>query len=219
MIQFSSKQLPFSERIYIAFRIAFLETQERLALAEQLELEAHRTFGYLTHVPFLKGVPAQVQLDVLLDLWDKHLSKETFAASYLDEAIVYAVCETAANVIRSEPKYAQRSIESGPLQSAATVNRTFAEELQQLHLDYAGDGHFLLMSQFQDLPPEEAQKQKEQYGIISGKADSLFDALSRWNVRPGYEERACGLLTDEEIDQLSSMIDFTRLAGRMKNGS
>ncbi|WP_417850576.1 hypothetical protein [Thalassoglobus sp.] len=219
MIKFSSKSLPFSERIYIAFRIAFLETQERLALAEQLELESHRTFGYLTHVPFLKGVPAQVQLDLLLDLWDKHLSKETFSATYLDEAIVYAVCETAANLIRSEPKHAQRCIESGPLKSGATINHAFAEELQQLHLDYAGDGHYLLLSQFQDLPPEAANKHKDQYGIIAEKADSLFDALSRWNVRPGYEERACGLLTDEEVEQLSSMIDFTRLAGKMKNGS
>ena len=40
MITFASQELPYTERVYIAFRIAFLETQERLALAEQLELES-----------------------------------------------------------------------------------------------------------------------------------------------------------------------------------
>lgn len=215
MINFSSKSLPYSERVYVALRIAFLETQERLALAEQLELEDHRAFGYLTQVPFLKSVPAQVQLDLLLDLWDKHLSKETFSATYLDEAIVYAACETAAKLVRTEPQHVERILASGPLKSSVSVTREFSEELQKLHLDYAGDGHFLLLSQFQDLSPEQSEKSKEEYGIVNGKCDSLFDAMGRWNVRADFKDRSCGLLTDDEALRLATLIDFTRCSGNM----
>ncbi len=215
MIKFSSKSLPYSERVYIALRIAFLETQERLALAEQLELDDHRAFGFLTQVPFLKCVPAQVQLDLLLDLWDKHLSKETYSATYLDEAIVYAACETAAKLVRTEPQHVERILASGPLKSSVSVTQEFSNQLQELHLDFAGDGHFLLMSQFQDLPPEQAIKFKEEYGIITGKCDSLYDALGRWYVRPDFKDRSCGLLTDDEAQQLATLIDFTRCSGKM----
>ena len=215
MIQFTSNSLPYSERVYIALRIAFLETQERLSLAEQLELEDHRAFGFLTQVPFLKCVPAQVQLDLLLDLWDKHLSKETFSATYLDEALIYAACETAAKLVRTEPQHVERILAAGPLKSSVSITRGFAEELQELHLNYAGDGHFLLLSQFQDLSPEESDKMKEEYGIINGKCDSLYDALGRWSVRADFKDRACGLLTEEEAEHLSTLTDFTRCSGNL----
>lgn len=208
MIKFAEKYLPYSERIYIAFRISFLETFERLVLADQLDLGSHRAFGFLTHVPFLKSVPAQVQLDLLLDVWDKHLSKQDYSANYLDEAIVYAACETTAHLIRSEPDHARRLIACGPLQSSFDIAGKTAAQFQNLHLDFAGEGHFLLLSQCQDLPPEEATEFKQKYGIITGKTDSLFDALARWHVQPGFENRACGLLTDEEIRVLSEMPDF-----------
>lgn len=215
MITFASQELPYTERVYIAFRIAFLETQERLALAEQLELESHRTFGFLTQVPFLRNVPAQVQLDLLLDTWDRHLAKAVSRATYLDEAILYAACETAANLIRAEPQHARRLLEVGPLPSSASLDDKLADQIQQMHLTFAGEGHFLLISQFQDLSPEEADPLKAAAGIINGRCDSLFDALGRWHVRQGFENRACGLLTEQEIERLSTLGDFTHIANRM----
>ena len=214
MIKFANKTLPYTERIYIAFRIAFLETQERLILAEQMDLGSHRAFGFLTQVPFLKCVPAQVQLDLLLDLWDKHLSKQEYTASYLDEAIVYAACESTASLMRSDPEHAQQITQSGPLRSSFNISGNTAAQFQQLHLDFAGEGHFLLISQCQDLPPEEATEFKTKYGIIDGRCDSLFHALSRWHVQAGVEERAMGLLTDEEIADLSSLPDFSHVTGK-----
>ncbi|MBT5018887.1 hypothetical protein OAF98_05445 [Planctomicrobium sp.] len=215
MIKFADKYLPYSERVYIAFRIAFLETQERLVLAEQLDLGSHRAFGFLTHVPFLKSVPAQVQLDLLLDVWDKHLSKEDYSSNYLDEAIVYAACETAAHLMKSEPEHAQRLISCGPLQSSFELSGKSATQFQELHLDFAGEGHYLLLSQCQDLSPEESSEFKNKYGVITGKSDCLFDALSRWHVASGFEDRACGLLTDEEVRTLSEMPDFINSSNKV----
>lgn len=211
MIQFSAKPLPYTERVYLAFRIAFLETMERLALAEHLELENHRAFGFLTQVPFLKSVPAQVQLDLLSELWDRHLDRNSYSANYLDEALVYAMCETASSVIRQDPRQAEQIAQNGPLPCAVVINSRLADQFQQLHLDFAGEGHYLLVSQYQDLPPQEAEKFKQQSGIVAGKCDSLFEALSRWRVRPGFEERACGLLTAAELLQLSNLADFANV--------
>lgn len=210
MIKYASRTLPYSERVYIALRVAFLETQERLLLAGQLQLDGHRSFGYLTHVPFLKSVPAQVQLDLLLGLWDRHLAKETFSANYLDEAILYAACETTSQLIRQHPVRAGELIERGPLASTVSLSSSLADQVQQLHLDLAPEGHFLLLSQFQDIPPEKAQEYKRQYGISDGMCDSLFEAMSRWHVSPGYADRAVGLLTETEIAALAQIPEFEK---------
>ncbi|WP_146507980.1 hypothetical protein [Thalassoglobus neptunius] len=206
MITFSSKSLPFSQDVFIAFRIAILETEERLSLAHQIDLADHSGFGYLTQVPFLKSVPPQVQIDLLLTFWDRYLARERFASDYLDESIVYAVCETAATLVRSQPTVASRFIETGPLNCPFTPTGESADRLQKLHLDYVSNGHFLLLSQFQDLPPDEARELKREYGINSDSSERMFDVLSQWHVSTDVESRAIGLLTESESARMSQVL-------------
>ena len=205
MITFSAKSLPFSEHVYIAFRIAILETEERLALANQIDLTDHTGFGYLTQVPFLRTVAPQVQLDLLLDFWNRYLEKKRFTSDYLDESIVYAVCETAANVIRSQPSIAQRMIETGPLTCPFSPTSEYAEEIQKLHLQYVGEGHFLLLSQFLDIDPEDAENMKVEYGVSEEKCESMYDAVGRWHVSHEIADRAVGLLTDSEVKRFEEL--------------
>ena len=209
MITFTAKSLPFSEQVYIAFRIAILETEERLALAHQIDLTDHTGFGYLTQVPFLKSVAPQVQIDLLLDFWNRYLARERYASDYLDESIVYSVCETAANVIRSQPGVAERFISSGPLSCPFTPTAQYADGIQKLHLDFVGNGHFLMLSQFQDLPSEEAVNLKKEFGIHADKCERMFETLGRWNVSVDIESRAIGLLSTAESARFADLFKLS----------
>lgn len=209
MITFTSKSLPFSEQVYISFRIAILESEERLALAHQIDLTDHNGFGYLTQVPFLKSVAPQVQIDLLLDFWNRYLARERYASDYLDESIVYAVCETAANVIRSQSGIAERFVKSGPLSCPFTATPQYADQIQKLHLDYVGNGHFLMLSQFQDLPVEEAADLKKEFGIHADRSERMFEILGRWNVSTEIESRAIGLLTAAESKRLGELFKIS----------
>jgi len=207
MLSIASKLLPRSEYAYAAFRIAFLDTRERLALAYQLDISTEHSFGYLTEVPFLRCVPAPVQLEYLLNTWQKHQSAEEIEADMLDEAVLYAVSETAANVIRNETTTAKQFMQQGPVPFSARVNYDFADQLQKLHLGFDNPGNYLLLSQFQDMAPDEADELKQKYGIDPAACECLFDALCRWYVSPDVLDHTPGLLTENESVQVRDLLD------------
>lgn len=198
--------LPATELTYAAFRLALLDTRERLELAHQLDLNPERNFGFLTEVPFLRNVPAQVQIDLLLQTWARHLDRRRYFATLIDESVVYSVCETAARVIRTEPEIARRFLARGPQTWTAELNSKAADSLQKLHLNFARDGLFLMLSQFQDIPPRDAVPLKEKYGIRSSACECLFDVLGRWYASPDLLTRTPGLLTRVETEQLGSLL-------------
>lgn len=214
MLCLATNSLARTEITYIAFRLACLDTRERLELAVQLDLCPDRNFGFLTEVPFLRNVPAQVQLDLLMETWAKHITPISKPATLLDESIVYAACETAARLIRTEPDVARRFLSRGPIECSLPVDVRLADALQQVHLRFAHEGLFLLLSQFQDIPPRQAMQLKEQNGIQDGDTDCLFDVLGRWFVSPELLRRANGLLTRVETEQLGTVLRAARCLQR-----
>ena len=201
MLTIAQHLLPNNTLSYLAFRIACLDTLERIVLARQFGPEAAEGFGYLTEVPFLRAVPPQVQLDLLSETWQKHLHREQLDADLVDEAILFAVCETAARVAEQEPPQFKFWGTSGPRRIALASKGALPKQLRQVHLALPNEGDFLLISQFEDLPPFEALSLKAEFGLEPRKCEPLFEALGRWHVTPGFTGRLAGLLTDREISQ------------------
>ena len=201
MLTISTDTLPQSCLSYLAFRIALHETLERIALAVQVGEDAHECYGFLTEVPFLRTVPAHVQLDLLAETWTKHMAPESFTANLVDESIVYAACETAARIVEEEPEEIERFLDGGPLDVQVAVDDSLASELRGLHLNLSNEGDFLMISQFEDLPPAEARKLKREFGIEESRLDAMFDVLGRWSISPDFLSNLSGLLTGQEVLQ------------------
>jgi len=199
MLNICSDTLPQSCLSYLAFRVSFQETLERIVLARQVGENADGCFGYLTEVPFLHAVPPHIQLDLLAETWSKHFAAESFEASLVDESVVYATCETAARVTEEEPLVLQRYVQGGPLEFDSTVDYSLASELRALHLNLANAGDFLMISQFEDLPPEESLKLKQEFGLNESRLESLFEVLGRWSMSAEYLENLTGLMSKKEI--------------------
>ncbi|MEM1062126.1 MAG: hypothetical protein AAF532_10210 [Planctomycetota bacterium] len=200
MLTISNDTLPQTCLSYLAFRLAFHETLERIALDDQLGGQGG-AFGFLTEVPFLKNVPAHVQLDLLAATWTKHLANDKVEAELLDEAVIYAVCETASRVVEEQPDDVTRFLDGGPMDVTVPVDEFLATELRALHLNLASDGDFLLISQFEDIPPEDADRLKQKFGLEPERFDALFDALGRWHVSAEFLGNLSGLLTGREVLQ------------------
>lgn len=199
MLTISNDVLPQSSLCYLAFRIAFRETLERIALADQVGCDPHEAFGFLTEVPFLRSVPAHVQLDLLAATWAKHVACESVAADLVDEAVLYAVCETSAHIVESEPEILETYLSGGPLEIVPSADPMLASELRALHLNLASEGDFLLISQFEDLAPDEAAALKPKFGITDEKLEPMFDVLGRWYLSPEFLGNLTGLLTGREV--------------------
>ncbi len=199
MLQISTDILPQTCLSYVAFRVSFQETLERIALSHQVGSDGMGCFGYLTEVPFLQGVAPHVQLDLLAETWAKHVSSEPFDATLVDESVVYAACETAARLADQEPDEFQRMLAGGPLDVEIAADHQLASELRNLHLNLPSEGDFLLISQFEDLPPEAARERKQEFGIEEQKLESMFDVLGLWTMSADFLNNIDGLLIDREI--------------------
>jgi hypothetical protein len=198
MLNICHEPLPVSETVYIAFRLACCDTLERMVLAEQMDDPTETNFGYLTQVPFLRHVPPQVQLDLLVETWRKHTSSDQVTGDLVDESVIYAACETASQLVASDPATAARLISRGPVEIADRPSLRMSREIQAVHLDLANEGDFLLISQFQDIPTDEALLLKTKFGLDPAACEPMFDVLGRWHVGSDFARRAGGLLNSVE---------------------
>lgn len=199
MLTISSDTLPQTCLSYLAFRVAFHETLERIALANQFGEDPHDCYGYLTEVPFLRTVPAHVQLDLLAETWARHVAQEEFTANLVDESIVYATCETSARFVEEDAESVLRWLEGGPLDVEVSIDEYLASELRSLHLNLSNEGDFLMISQFEDLPPHEARKLKREFDLDDSRFEVMFDVLGRWSMSPDFLSNLSGLLTGPEV--------------------
>jgi len=206
MLSVSGDYIPSSGLVYLAFRVAFQETLERIVLSRQFD-DAHEEFGFLTEVPFLTGVPPHVQIDLLADTWYRHCDHRQHAATLIDESVVYAVCETAARVAEEDASIIQHSLLTGPVQVAVPVDSFLPGELRNLHLSLVNSGDFLLVSQFEDMPPEDASAMRKQFNLDESRTGVLYEALGRWHVAPRLAERLDGLITEREFVRTTCVMD------------
>jgi hypothetical protein len=209
MLSTCAETLPRTDLTYLAFRAAFCETLERMVLARQINFCGDWVFGYLTEVPFLTQVAPQVQLDLLVETWSRHIGPEEQAANFLDESVIFAACETAARLVRNDPVSLARFLNSGPQDLDVALRPRLAHSLVATHLTLSRDASFLLITQFLDLPPREARTLKAEFGILPAQEEPLFEALGRWRVSPDFAARAEGLLTPKEIAEVTSLLQET----------
>ena len=206
MLCIDGDSLPRNDLSYLAFRVSFQETLERIVLSRQVNDGVHN-FGFLGEVPFLQAVAPHVQLDLLADCWHRHCSRRKHEATLLDESIIYAACETAARIAEDEPTIITHCLITGPRSTHVKVDSFLSGELRNLHLSLANEGDFLLISQFEDMPPDDARELKLQFGLEDARFDELFDVLGRWTVESGMGANLKGLLTEREIVRASFVIN------------
>lgn len=210
MLTVCDTRVPQTDVAYIAYRVAFQETLERIALADQIGFSGDRCFGYLTEVPFLRAVPPQVQLDYLLQTWSRHSAREVFEATLADESVIYSVCETAARVVSVEPQTAKRFLRHGPKEIHHDIDPKLADTLQAYHVNLPNEGDFLLISQFLDMSPDEALPIKRKFGMSLPDCEVMFDMLGQWHISADFARNSVGLLTPTELSRALLAIQTMR---------
>jgi hypothetical protein len=129
--------------------------------------------------------------------------------------VIYAVCETAARLIVTDAATARRFLSEGPRRLRTAVNINLAQEIQALHLDLANEGDFLLISQFQDIPPGDARVLKQKFGLAEADCEAMFEVLGRWHVSEDFPELADGLLSPHEVERMPDAFRLRRSSGML----
>lgn len=208
MLKIGESRLNYTSLTYLAFRAAFRDTHEWMVLDRQLKASRLEGYGYLTEVPFLQSVPPQVQLDLLAETWSRLVSGDAQTCSLIDEAVLYSVCETTARLVEEQPNELKRYIEKGPMQFSLQLDQWLVSRIRALHLSLPIEGDFLAISQFEDMPPEEAVRFKTKLGLDETRLESLFDLLGRWHVSNNFKHNLKHLLTEREIEVVERTIQL-----------
>ena len=208
MLTICTDNLPQNLLSYLAFRLAAVETVKLHEYAQHPQTHLREPYGFLTEVPFFREVPAQVQLSALAETWAKHISERTFQANLVDEAVLYAACETAARIAEYVPELIRSFTEEGPLDAGIVADHFLVSELRNLHLNLSNEGDFLLVTQFQDLPPEERDRCHREYHLGESYLEPMFDLLGQWHPEPDMLTNLSGLFTDAEIAKLRTQLQM-----------
>ena len=206
MLLICADTVPQNKLSYLAFRLAAFETFKLIEFAQQTGQEFRDPFGYLTEVPFLREVAPQVQLSLLADTWAKLTSPHKEHATLLDESVLYAVCETAARMMEQIPELFSSFTETGPVKFLNLPDKQLIRDLRTLHLELSNEGDFLLISQFQDLDPDEAANYKKQFRMSEDYLEPMFDVLGRWQLSSDIQEKFAGLFNAEELIELTPIL-------------
>ena len=196
-----SVRLPRSDLAYLAFRLALQETLSDIELHLDLEEEPNPPVGYLTEVPFLEQVPLPVQVDLLAEAWARHRVTDPVEASLLDAAVVYAACVTAGRVIDDMPDVAVAWLRDGPRKVGPRIIRRASVRLDEMFEQFWDDRDFLLIDEWQDLPPDHAQRVKELLRLPDEVLEPMYEALQLWRVSPDVGAKLKGLMTEAEIQE------------------
>lgn len=199
-------RLPNNDLTYLAFRLAVQETLSDLELSHDLDEELDPPAGFLTLVPFLEQVPIPVQIDLLAATWAQHRQPRLIHASLLDAAVLYAVCTTASRIATDLPELVIPFLRAGPRNPSPRAIRKAMGQMDDLFEEFWDDHDFLMISDLQDLHPDQAEILKLQLGLSAEYIQPLYDALGRGRVSGDVSANLQGLLTDEEIKEAMSLL-------------
>jgi hypothetical protein len=203
--------LPQNDLVYIAFRLAALETLCEMDIAQASgEEDNEPPSGFLVEVPLLAQVAPAVQVDLLADAWRRHQAAELHEATLLDAAVVYAAFRTAARILHDQPTLVRRWLKPGPRRVRCRLTGQTPEQLQEMFFEFWDDIDFLSVNALQDLSPEQAWSVREAMGLSEEDIEQMEAALSRGRASPAVLPNLAGLLSEEEIQGYSRVLLGTR---------
>jgi len=199
--------------VYLAFRLAVEDTLSDIELQRDLDDDLDFPLGFLTEVPILEQVPLHVQVDLLAETWNRHRQNQLIEASLLDAAVVFAAFQTAKRIIHDVPEIVRPFLAAGPRNLDRRIVRRADRRLDTIFDEFWDDYDFLMIEDFLDLPPDQAQAIKSLMNIPDEAIQPLYDALGRWHVSPNVGANLAGLLTDQEIADFMPLLTHRKPAG------
>jgi hypothetical protein len=147
------------------------------------------------HVPLLEQIPVGVQLDLLGETWAKHRAPEPVPATLLDGAILFAACETAADLAEDEES-CRVLLRRGPWRVKVTARTP--DQLRHLFDEFWGDTDWTWLEDHQDADPEQLRAVLRLVNVDE-EVRALYDALGRGRVSSALAGNLEGLLTPAEV--------------------
>jgi len=190
----------------LSFRAAFVSTLDLLLTETQHSPDANSVAkGFLERLPLLAGCAPQVQMDCLLDTWQRIRSDYADALTDLDLCVCYcASAELAHLAALDDSRRLQRAMQ-GPDVVTNVDALWMASKLRAMQITWPferdcgvvlRDGNFL-NSDLDNVP---------EMSLHAETAAQMLDMAGQWFVTPRLLQNAEGLITTAERRQLATLL-------------
>ena len=105
------------------------------------------------------------------------------------------------------PEVAVAWLQGGPRKVPPRIIKRAPQRLEELFEAFWDDEDFLLIEEFQDLPPDHARQIKDMLRLPDEAIEPMYAALERWNVSANVAANLAGLMTDAEIREAMPLLE------------
>ncbi len=198
----NQSRLAKNDLVHLAFLFSLHETIAEIEILADIDDGEDLPSGFLVEVPFLQQVPLEVQVELLAETWSRYRCSKQIEATLLDAAVVYAAFMTAARIVNDEPELALAWLADEGRKLNHQFLRRARERFEEMFDSWWDDRDFLMLEDFQDMPPEQAQLIKTMLRLPNEMIQPMFDVLERGRVSTDVGEKLEGLLAPEKIQDV-----------------
>lgn len=183
---------------YAACRISFLRTLDLLLDEFIAESCTPERYGYLDHIPLLRGTAPQVQLELLLRTWHALAHTEPHQLKLEEQVVCFATTCELAQASVDDDRRIMRRVSRGPVLTDVGDLTWLATRVRllQMTLPFASQAGVLQIES--QVAADDLTDVRGAGGISASDVDVLHDIVSRWRVPADLLTTTEGLLTSSE---------------------
>lgn len=185
---------------YAACRISFLRTLDLLLDEFIAESSSPERYGYMDHIPMLRGTAPQVQLELLLRTWHALAHTEPGQLKFEQQVVCFATTCELAQASVDDDRRIMRRVSRGPVATDMADLTWLATRVRllQMTLPFASQAGVLQIES--QVAADDLADVRAAGGLSPSEVQALHDIVSRWRVPADMLKKTAGLLTSTERD-------------------
>ncbi|MEZ6132720.1 MAG: hypothetical protein R3C59_28975 [Planctomycetaceae bacterium] len=187
----------------LSFRAAFVTTLDLLLAETQPRPEARTAGkGFLERLPLLDGCAPQIQMDCLLDTWQRVKCDEADTLTDLDLCVCYCATAELAHLAELDDSRRMERVLRGPGVEGPVDTLWLASKLRTLQITWPFDRDCGVVLRDGNFLATDLDRVSEM-SLHAETAAQMLDLAGHWFVTPRLLQNANGLVTDAEHRHLA----------------
>jgi hypothetical protein len=199
---------PFDELAYLALRAAFVSTLNSLlrhALDSSENDDQHS--GFLDRIPIMSAMAPQIQMECLLNTWERIKSDSDAELLPIDECVLHASFEELAGVSLLDDRSVLRQIWMGPKLPVTRPDCWLYSKVRTCQVARTTTTNVPLSTSSSMAGSDELHQLLHSFTERPLNSPDLLDFVGRWRASRETLLNSSGLLNENEQDMIRAFFE------------
>ena len=199
---------PFDELTYVALRAAFVTTLNSL-LRHALDSSesGNQHSGFLDRIPILSAMAPQIQMECLLNTWERVKSDTDAELPTIDECVLHASFEELAGVSLLDDRSVLRQIWMGPKLPVTRPDCWLYSKVRTYQVARTSTSNVPMSTISSMAGSDELHQMLHSFTESPLNSPDLLDFVGRWRASRETLLNSSGLLNENEQDMIRAFFE------------